>query len=32
LVPDLTGDNLIETADFSLIENNLNLNVLVSRP
>ena len=31
-INDLTGDNMIESSDYSLIENNMQLNITVHRP
>ena len=31
-VLDLTGDNLIESSDFSLIENNIQNNISIQKP
>ena len=32
VVTDLTGDNLVESADYSLVENNSQLFLFIARP
>ncbi|MFZ7144189.1 MAG: hypothetical protein ACO1G6_02495 [Bacteroidota bacterium] len=32
VVPDLTGDNIVESSDYCLIENNIPLNITLKRP
>lgn len=32
IIPDLTGDNIVESSDYCLIENNIPLNVTLQRP